>query len=195
MGQVVVILGHPVSDSYCRGLAEAVVKGVSLAAHKSTFIDLSDRERRRPFGSDDHGHFSGGPLPQDVEAYQQEIAAANGLVFVYPIYWWTMPDCLRSFIDRVFTAGWAYAITDGPSKALLEDKPCQLITTAGASAETIETFGYGKAMRRLIDEGTFAYCGLKDVRSFTVYDVHDSPQIRAEGLRAVHDLGRHLLDY
>jgi hypothetical protein len=47
-------------------------------------------------------------------------------------------------------------------------------------------------MRRLIDQGTFAYCGLKQVCSQTFYDVLDSETARREALATVNTMGRDL---
>ena len=45
----------------------------------------------------------------DMEKYRNLITWADQIIFIYPIWWSGMPAMLKGFIDRVFTAGFAYS--------------------------------------------------------------------------------------
>lgn len=191
--QIMLVLDHPVSASFCGALADAVTQGARDAGHGIDFLDLARDDFGCLFQPEDRDYFLGGAVPDDVAAMHARVAAADALVFVYPIYWWTFPARLRGWIDRVFTAGWAYAMEAGGNRPLLRSRPTALIASAGAGRQTIEEFGYGAAMRRLIDEGTFGYCGLTSIHPLLVPDVHESAESRAAGLAAARALPRTLL--
>ena len=183
--KVLAVFSHPVRSSFCGALLDAFTEQLAASGHEADVLDLHRSDFNCAFQADDHAHFAGGPVPQDVARMQARIEQAQALAFVYPIYWWTFPALLRGWIDRVFTAGWAYGIGPAGNQPLLRDRPTVLIATAGAGLETIETFGYGAAMRRLIDEGTFGYCGLKDIRTVLACDVHEDADGRTDSLKAV----------
>lgn len=44
-------------------------------------------------------------LEEDLVKAQELIRWADHLVFVYPIWWGTMPAVLKGFFDRVFLPG------------------------------------------------------------------------------------------
>lgn len=47
-------------------------------------------------------------VEEDVRAMQSKISAATTLIFIYPVWWYGTPALLKGFLDRVFTAGFAY---------------------------------------------------------------------------------------
>ena len=51
--------------------------------------------------------------PKDVLAQQEKVAAADGLAFIAPIFWMNFPAILRGWIERVFTYGFVYTMTQG----------------------------------------------------------------------------------
>ena len=50
----------------------------------------------------------------DVLAMQEKVMASKNIIFVYPVWWYNMPGKLKGFMDRVFTAGFAYRFKKVP---------------------------------------------------------------------------------
>lgn len=187
--RALLVLSHPRRDSFSGALADAFLDGAREGGHTVDFLDLHRSGFETAFQPEDLGQFAGEPPPFDVRDMQSRVEAADALAFVYPVYWWTFPALLRGWFDRVFSLGWAYRISDDADKALLRDRPTFVFAPAGARQDTIETFGYGAAMRRLIDEGHFAYCGLKTLSMHTVFDVHENAEGRAHALASARRAG------
>jgi NAD(P)H dehydrogenase (quinone) len=40
-------------------------------------------------------------LPDDILREQQRVERADMLVFVFPVYWWSVPGLLKGWFDRV----------------------------------------------------------------------------------------------
>ncbi|MGO2521484.1 MAG: NAD(P)H-dependent oxidoreductase, partial [Microbacterium sp.] len=121
------------------------------------------------------------------------------LAFVFPVYWWSMPALMKGWIERVFTAGWAYqygtGIKDRGKAALhglLPSIPTVLVGIGGSKERTYEKYGYDEAMRTQLDVGVFAYSGINDVESHLIYNVegdHNAP-VREAGLDQAREIGR-----
>ncbi len=48
------------------------------------------------------------PVERSLQDAQEAIKWASHLVFVYPIWWGTMPSLLKGFFDRAFLPGYAF---------------------------------------------------------------------------------------
>jgi len=72
-----------------------------------------------------------------------------------------MPAMLKGYIDRVFTEGFAYKITENDIRGLLKNKKVFLVTTTGAPQEMFEESGMFKSMGQTMDDGIFRFCGME----------------------------------
>ena len=102
---VLIVLGHPRTDSFSGALAHAYLTGALKAGCAVKQLNVADMD----FNPD---VFTVSPRHQyyeeDVVKAQELIAWADHLVFVYPTWWGTMPARLKGFFDRVFTPGFAF---------------------------------------------------------------------------------------
>ncbi|MGV3503471.1 MAG: NAD(P)H-dependent oxidoreductase [Adhaeribacter sp.] len=190
---VLVINGHPRENSFSQALVAAFAEGARQAGARLTCLDL-------------HGlsfnpnvtHASPRHQEQEPAILQARdlIAQAQHLVFIYPTWWGTMPALLKGFIDRVFTAGFAFEETEGGTgyEPLLRGKTAQLITTMdtpGWVYQLVYRAPGHNAMRRAILE----FCGFEMSRTLRLGPVRNSTlaqrrqwldQVRREGLHLQH---------
>lgn len=97
---------------------------------------------------------------EDVAREQREIAAANALAFVYPLWWGSMPAILKGYIDRVLSYGFAYEFRPGGMHGLLQWKKSVIVTLSAAPAAMLDRTGDWNAIRILQDAHIFRTCGL-----------------------------------
>ena len=134
---VLLVLGHPRTESFCGALAQAYRDGALEAGADVRKLALADLE----FDPDVHTEC---PSEQELEADLLEarrgIEWADHLVFVYPNWWGTMPALLKGFFDRLFTPGFAFEhYEDGAGagkRELLSEKTAELIVTMTGSIPT-----------------------------------------------------------
>ncbi|WP_122666229.1 NAD(P)H-dependent oxidoreductase [Pseudomonas viridiflava] len=169
-----IVVSHPDTSSLTHSIARHIAKGITDADSQNTaeVVDLSASGFDPRFTAADSAvHRREGPAPADVIAEQARIDAADALILVYPVYWWSMPALLKGWIDRVFSNGWAF---DFSSDAKLIKKlgglRVHLVGVGGADAGTYERHGYASAIRTQIDHGIFDYCGAKVVTSGLMLD-------------------------
>ncbi len=132
-----------------------------------------------------HGDVSA--LPDEVLREQQRVERADMLVFVFPIYWWSVPALLKGWFDRVLTVNWAYKVAeDGRIVGNLRDVPVRLVATAGSDIAGFDKHGYSAAIQRQIVEGVFGFCGLKNVTLDILYQADSAtPQQVDEFLQSL----------
>ncbi len=68
----------------------------------------------------------------DVEAEQAALARAQLIVWMHPIFWYSVPGLLKHWFDKVLAYGWAY----GTGGTALEGKHCLWVPTAGGDLDT-----------------------------------------------------------
>ncbi|MDV3128362.1 NAD(P)H-dependent oxidoreductase [Mycobacterium sp. 21AC1] len=196
------VCSHPFVDRYPTAVMNAFHEPFQAAGCSIDTLDLHQEGFDPRFTREDHAHFWGGPVPDEIAAMHRRVEKAGRLAFVFPVYWWGMPAMMKGWIERVFTGGWAYQYGEGvddrgkePPTSLLRNVPTTLIGIGGSAKRTYDKYGYADAMKTQIDVGVFAFCGVTDVESHLIYDVEGdhNATIRADGLRQARDIGRAFL--
>lgn len=103
---IVVIVGHPDSSSYCASLAESYVKEAIEKGNEVKLFKLGDACFDPILR---HGYHQRQELEPDLVVIREAILWASHLVFVYPIWWGAVPALLKGFFDRTFLPGYAFA--------------------------------------------------------------------------------------
>lgn len=155
-----VVVAHPDQDSFTHAVARAVT-GEIHSPHSFEIADLIAEGFDPRYAAADLALFRNqAEPPADVLTEQQRLDAADALVLVYPVYWWSFPGVLKGWIDRVFTHGWAYEERpDGKIDKKMGRLQVHLLGIGGANLRTYARRGYYAAMRTQIDEGIFDYIG------------------------------------
>ncbi len=169
-----IVTAHPESGALTQAVARRIGDAITASdtANSVTHADLMAEGFDPRFTRQDQALFRGtGAAPADVAAEQARLEAADTLVLVYPLYWWSFPALLKGWIDRVFTQGWAYQDgADGKVRKKLQWLHVHLVGIGGAGADMIERRGYGAAMKAQIDMGIFDYCGARVLSSDLLLD-------------------------
>ncbi len=110
--RISVILGHPCPGSFCHAIADTARERLTALGHTVTFHDLQ-AEGFDPVAAPDE--FATLAFTDAlVERHCAEIAAADGLVVVHPVWWGGPPAILKGWIDRVIRRGVAFDVGPGP---------------------------------------------------------------------------------
>lgn len=97
--------GHTViqSDLYAMGW-KAVFDG-------EDFPDRINTERLSFIEESKHA-FTHGQQTADVEQEQRKVLAADAVIFLFPLWWFSMPAIMKGWIERVWAYGLAYGYKD-----------------------------------------------------------------------------------
>jgi NAD(P)H dehydrogenase (quinone) len=136
-------------------------------------------------------------VPDDVREQQALVAAADGLIFVAPVYWMGFPAILKGWFERVFAYGFAYTLTpegwqgdlQGRVPLLSQDKALILTPTFFTQEEYDK--GWREAMDTVISSWGLQMAGVKDARHVYFYAVvAASDQQRRAYLDEAYQLAR-----
>lgn len=161
--RVLVILGHPRTDSFCAALAKAFA--ASLARHGIECRELIlARLNFDPHVR--HASIHDQPLEHDLVQARATLQWADHFVFVYPVWWGTMPALLKGFLDRILLPGFAFREKEsGPGyEGLLQGKSAQLLTTMDTPPWLVR-WVLRRPGHRAFEVATLRFCGIAPVRS------------------------------
>ncbi|CAM3638060.1 NAD(P)H-dependent oxidoreductase [Paracidovorax anthurii] len=174
--KITVILGHPDSSSFCGALAERYAAAARAAGHEVRLLKLGDMDFDPILR---HGYQRVQPLEPDLQEVSDAILWARHLVFVYPIWWGSIPALLKGMLDRVLLPGYAFRMR--------KDSPWWDKLLAGRSADLIVTMDTPPWYYRLIysmpghhqmKKTILEYCGVKPVRITALGPVRYAPEQR-----------------
>jgi len=158
--KILVILGHPSKESLSKKITDIYVKEAESSGFNVKKLYLYDIK----FNPILHeGYKEEQKLEPGLKQAQKDIKWADHLVFVYPIWWGTMPALLKGFIDRTFLPGFAFQYKENsmiPEK-FLKGKSSRVITTSGMPGFL---FQFMNPNKRLIKRFVLNFTGIKPVR-------------------------------
>jgi NAD(P)H dehydrogenase (quinone) len=173
--KILVVLAHPLKESFAASVAAMVNETLRASGHDVDFLDLyaedfdprlTADERSRMLEAD-YDHSTVAPLVA-------RLRAADGIVLVFPQWWFNMPAILKGFIDRVFVPGVAYNLAPDGGRlvpALSNVRHFWVVTTTG-SPWWIVHFYMGNPVKRLLKRGVAAFCAKRlDFRMLSLHDM------------------------
>lgn len=134
---------------------------------------------------------------KDVLEQQRKVARAEALAFIAPVHFLSFPAMLKGWLDRVWTPGFAYDLTEAAWRGDIDGRRPKLTHRKALILQTTifdrraYDAGLRDAMRTVIDEFTLTYPGIRHVEHEFFYAVHGADDATRRGyLDRAHALGR-----
>jgi NAD(P)H dehydrogenase (quinone) len=187
-GACLIVLAHPEPSSFAAALARTAAGALERAGWDVTLVDLyregfdpvlSERdfterkiaERFQPM--DEQAHAAAGRtfapgLTRHIELFE----AADLLLLVSPMWWFSVPAMLKGWIDRVFANGIAYSYPEVPPwSGFLSTKRGMLVMTSSYEPSSFREDRVGELQTVLhpLLFGTLAYTGMTVLEPFIAY--------------------------
>ncbi len=202
-----IVFAHPTRKSFTGAVLAELCRGLEEGGHTCEVGDLYAMEFRSDMSlaeygreTNVHGNRAHSPLPADVREEHEKICRADGLGFVFPVWWSDCPANLKGWFDRVWVCGYAYdyGIPDETYPfPRLSIARALVLCTAGNTGEALEQSGLAESMKRIykndrLQPGTgVAHCEVVILSGAA--DVQTAPEVRASNLATAHRLGRNFL--
>jgi len=188
---ILLILGHPSENSFCKALLDAYQKGAESAGATCKTIYISQLN----FNVNLSGGYKTGEVMQleaDLVAAQQLLQWADHVVMAYPNWWGFMPAITKGFIDRILLPGFAFKHQSGkifPEK-LLKGKSMRLLVTMDTPKWWFYLI-YRAAQYRILKDIVFGYVGFDPIRFSTFGFIRKSTdKLRKNWLIKVEQSGK-----
>lgn len=100
-------------------------------------------------------------IDKQTDDYFQRLTIADKIIFIFPIWWESMPASTKGFLDKVFAKG---RLKSGDLAKLQKKKPEIYVMTVSGTPTIIYHFWYGNPIIKIMKRGTFNKIGLKKFR-------------------------------
>ncbi len=186
---ILVTIAHPNPESFNHALLGQFSRGLTEAGHTVEVNDLYAEGFEARLGPADLAHFEGGPLPDDVQAQQAKLAAAEALVFFHPVWWYGFPAILKGWVERVLTVDFAYKFGAKGPLGLLPHTRAHFFRTTMGDKKRYTASRMLEGLDKNIDTTFSVVCGIDNMEFTTFYGVPESDRLRKEYLAKAYRLG------
>lgn len=168
---VLIIYAHPNPRSFNRAILDVVEATLHERGHATQIHDLYQMRFRCVLDGEDLLGNWRGALSDDVQREQDAVRWAQGLVLIYPVWWFGPPAILKGWIDRVFTRKFAFDIDAGGMRGLLTHERALILNTLGGDEVVYQQERWHELLVRPIAEGVLGACGVRNVDYQAFYQV------------------------
>ncbi|MBB3388704.1 putative NADPH-quinone reductase [Rhizobium sp. BK275] len=184
--RVLLVLAHPLQESFAASVALTARKALEASGHVVDLLDLYAEDfDPRLSNAERGGYFDVSYDTSAVAGIVDRLKAADGLVLVFPQWWFNFPAILKGFFDRVFAPGVAFThdVAGGRIVPQLTNIRLLYALTTTGSPWWLVHFYMGNPVRRLLKRGIANFCSRKLV--FRMISLHDMDRA-TEARRKAH---------
>ena len=169
--RILLVYAHPAKNSFNRAILDSLMAELKLAGHDLKLKDLYAEKFDPVLSEDDLVALHSGEVPARIQKEQAALSWAEGLVFIYPLWWYATPAILKGWFDCTFTHGYAFRQQSDQLQGLLTHRQALIIITAGSKQTWFESKNAVDILYRPISEGTLAFCGINHIKHKIIYDI------------------------
>jgi len=170
MKKILIIKGHPDKESYNEALANSYMQGAKQAGAELRVIHVSDLKFNPNLA---YGYRKRTELEPDLLACWEDIIWSEHIVWIYPIWWGSVPAMLKGFIDRLFLPGMAFKKRENSLwwDKYLTNKTAHIISTLDQPVWYYWLVN-GRPSYHAMKKMTLQFCGIKSVKTTTIGPIH-----------------------
>lgn len=173
--RILLVLAHPLENSFAASTAAVAKEALERSGHTVDLLDLYREDFDPRLTIAERSSYNGGPHDASaVAGLVERLKAADGLVLVFPQWWFNFPAILKGFFDRVFAPGVAFDHHPAGGRIIPRLQNIRVflaLTTTGSPWWVVHLY-MGNPVRRLLKRGIAAFCSRDvDFRMITLHDM------------------------
>ena len=186
--KILIINGHPDKESFNFGLSDVYKNGAEKSDAEIKEIVIRDLNFNPNL---QFGYRKRTELEPDLIKAQEELQWADHIVWIYPVWWGSVPAMMKGFLDRVLLPGFAFKKREGSVwwDKYFTGKTARLICTMDQPTwyyRLINRSPSHSAMKKL----TMNFIGVKSVKITLIGPMRLSKyEFREKWLQKVEKLG------
>ncbi len=186
--KILLINGHPDKESYNYALAASYKKGAIASGAEIREINIGELSFNPNL---EFGYRKRTELEPDLLNAQESIQWAEHIVWVYPVWWGSVPAIMKGFLDRVLLPGFAFKKREGSVwwDKYLTGKTSRIICTMDQPSWYYRWIN-GRPSHIAMKKLTMNFIGIKKVRITAIGPLRLSKkEFRLKWLKKVEKLG------
>jgi len=176
MKKIFVITCNPKEHSSKDAYVQAYIEEVQKHGHEVRVINVYDLNVDYIRAKGDEIDYS---LTPELKQAQDSLVWADQIVFVYPIWWLSLPAMLTSFISRVFAEGVVSDMSGMGPKPLMKGKTAVIMQSYSMPFFAMKYF-YGDVPLKWWKVVLTDWCGPKIVKRFDFDQIDNVPEKRKQ---------------
>lgn len=160
---VLVIYSHPNPASFNSAILGVVKDELAKRNVPVKVKDLYAMNWDPVLSGSDLEQMAAGKVPDDIAREQKDVSWADLLIFISPVWWYSVTAIMKGYIERVMSLGFAYEDTEQGSRGLMQGKRALFLTTLGADEQTARDTGMIDALKISLINGFGKFCGFDEV--------------------------------
>jgi NAD(P)H dehydrogenase (quinone) len=166
MNKVLIVYAHPGGKGHNAHILDELLARLKEQKQAYTIVDLY-KEKFDPVLS--MKEMSVRADKKVLTKHQELIAASDKIIFIYPIWWGTMPAVMKGFFDKNLSSGFAFRYTKLPFPlfglkarpiGLLQGKKAVVFMTTGGPV-WVNKLLLGNRHEKLIKKSVLGFCGIQ----------------------------------
>ena len=114
-----------------------------------------------------------------VHAEMERLKRNEGLAFIFPLWWYSLPAMVKGYIDRTWNYGFAYGGSKLPHKKVL------WIPLVGETEESLKKRNFDTMISHYLNVGLAGYTGISQSEVAFLYNT------LAEDMESGEEIGKH----
>jgi NAD(P)H dehydrogenase (quinone) len=111
--KLLVVYCHPCSESYVAAVRDAALRGLERAGHEVRLLDLYALKFNPVMSGDERrGYHERSSNEEPVAEHLAHLRWCEGLVFIYPTWWYGPPAMLKGWLERVWVPHATFTMPD-----------------------------------------------------------------------------------
>jgi len=161
---------------------------------RRNFLSVKDEKRWSQQAEEIEAVVKGSFNPE-IKAEMDKIEWCDVMILQFPIHWFSLPALLKSWVDKVFAFGFAYASGKWYNRGMFRSKKAMLSLTTGAPDFYYKFDSIQGCINEIlfpINHGILYFCGFQVCESFVTFCPVMSADYRTSELAR---LERYILDF
>jgi putative NADPH-quinone reductase len=187
--RILIVQGHPdpAGNHFCHALAQSYRQGATSASREVRSIDVAQLDFPLLRNKQE---WEAGAVPPALARAQQDIAWADHLVILFPLWLGDMPALLKAFLEQVARPGFAVGTSASkPGKKLLGGRSARMVVTMGMPAFLYRWY-FGAHSVKSLERNILKFVGIAPVRHSLIGPVEGTVERRQHWLDRLTQLGR-----
>lgn len=171
-----IIYAHPATKGHCSTILGEVKKRLK----DYELIDLYKLKYDPVMHENEHYTSGNYEVSKQNKKFQKMISGADKLIFIYPVWWASMPAILKGFVDKVFTSHYAFKYVKGIPRGLLKGKKAAVFMSMGGPKWVTRLF-LGNRAAKIMKKDILRFCGI----SSKVFQIGKATKLDQKQIRKI----------